>query len=378
MKIAFFTDTYLPNKDGVVTSMLTTREYLENNGHTVYIFTSGSRKAKADNKDPNVFYHSSVPFRPYPDYRIALFPFLSEKKVQSLGIDLIHCHGIATMGLAAAWTARRLKLPLATTFHTLIPEAVHYIARGKTMKKLTKNVAWGYLHWFLSQSDLVVSPSGVIRDVLAEHGIKSEVVPTGIDTNRFNPQIDGSVVKEKLGLKGKKVILHIGRLVREKNLDVMIKSSLMVAEEIPEARFLVAGMGPASSYYKSLVKSNDVEDLFQFRGYLSKDQLPSYYAASDIFAFPSKFETQGLVALEAMACGKPVAGANYLAIKELVKDGINGYLFNPDSPDDCADKIVKALRMGPKAKDACRKTAEQYSTEKCAARLINEYEKIMR
>ncbi|MFH0817276.1 MAG: glycosyltransferase [Candidatus Micrarchaeota archaeon] len=377
MKIAFFTDTYIPNRDGVVTSMLTTREYLEKNGHTVYIFTSGSRKAKQENKDPNAFYYTSIPFRPYPDYRIALFPFLSERKVKKLGVDLIHCHGVATMGLAAALTAKRLKLPLVTTFHTLIPEAVHYVARGKTMKKVTKDVAWGYLQWFLSQSNLVISPSGVIKGVLAEHKIKSEVVPTGINVNRFNTNVDGNSVREDLGLQDNKIVLHIGRLVKEKNLDVVIKASLIVAEEIPNVRFLIAGMGPATGYYKSLVKNNDVERLFIFKGYLNRDLLPNYYAAADIFAFPSKFETQGLVALEAMACGKPVAGANYLAIKELVKDGVNGYLFDPDNPDDCAEKIITTIRLGPKAAKACRETAEIYSVENCAARLVKAYEKIL-
>lgn len=374
MKIAFFTDTYLPNKDGVVTSMLTSREYLEKAGHEVYIFSSGSGKAKKENKDERVFYHTSIPFRPYPDYRVALFPFLSDTKVKKLGIDLIHCHGLATMGLAAAWTARRLKLPLVTTFHTLLPEAVHYVARGKAMKEITKDAAWSYLHWFLSQSNTVISPSGVIRDVLLEHGVKSQVVPTGIDTNRFNTSIDGSQMKEKLGLADKKMVLHVGRLVKEKNLDVMIKASLIVAEEIPDVRFVVAGMGPASGYYKELVKKNDVQNLFVFRGYLTRDQLAMYYAASDIFAFPSKFETQGLVALESMACGKPVAGADFLAIKELVENGRNGYLFDPDDHEDCAEKIIRTIKESKKMAVCSRKTAEKYSVGNCTKKLISVYE----
>jgi len=375
MKIAFFSDTYLPNKDVVVTSMLTTKDYLEKNGHTVYVFCSGSGKAKRENTNERAFYHTSVPFKPYPDYRIALFPFLSETRVKKLGIDLIHCHGIATMGLAAAWTARRLKLPLVTTFHTLIPEAVHYVARGKRITKATKKVAWNYVSWFLSHSDVVVSPSGVIQEVLAQHGVKSDVVPTGIDVNRFTPEIDGSWVREKLGFEDKMIVLHVGRLVREKNLDVMIKASPIVAEEIPEVKFVVAGMGPAVGYYRKLAKSTDVEDLFSFMGYLNKEHLPSYYATCDIFAFPSKFETQGLVALEAMACGKPVAGANFLAIKELIKDGCNGYLFDPDDPDDCAEKIIKTLKERKRMKQASRETAERYSVERCAERLVKAYGK---
>ncbi|MFH1447718.1 MAG: glycosyltransferase [Candidatus Micrarchaeota archaeon] len=378
MRIVFFTDTYLPNKDGVVTSMITAKTQLEKLGHEVYIFCSGSRKSKKENMDERVFYHTSVPFKPYPDYRIAIFPFLSETNVKKLKPDIIHCHGLATMGLAAAWTARRLNIPLVTTFHTLIPEAVHYVAKGKTMRRLTKNMAWGYLHWLLSQSDIVISPSDVIKSVLLEHDIKSEVVPTGINVRRFNVDIDGSGIRKKLMLQDKNVVLHVGRLVKEKNLDVVIKASLMVSEEMPNTKFVVAGMGPALKYYKKLVKDMSVENLFIFKGYLKRDQLAKYYAASDIFAFPSKFETQGLVALEAMACGKPVAGADYLAIKDLIKDGYNGYLFDPDDPEDCAEKIIRTIRERKKMKMTARKTAERYSVELCVKRLIGVYEKACR
>lgn len=106
MKIAYYTETYLPNKDGVVTSILIFKKALEDMGHEVYIFAAGDRKAKRENRDKRVFYYTSTPFRPYPMYRIALFPFTSQNKVRKLGIDLIHSHGMATMGLAAVEAAR--------------------------------------------------------------------------------------------------------------------------------------------------------------------------------------------------------------------------------------------------------------------------------
>ena len=106
MRIAFFTDSYLPQWDGVVSTILGFRKELEREGHEVYIFAAGSRKDKEENKDPHVYYHASTPFKPYPEYRVALFPYLSERRVRKLGIDVIHTHGMATMGLAALTIAK--------------------------------------------------------------------------------------------------------------------------------------------------------------------------------------------------------------------------------------------------------------------------------
>ena len=128
MRIAFFTDTYLPNKDGVVSSIVSTRLALEAMGHEVYIFASGSRKDKKENKDPRVHYFASTAFRPYPDYKIALFPFLASGKLRRYGIDVIHTHGIATMGLASLQASVRNGLPVIGTFHTMLPDATHYLS----------------------------------------------------------------------------------------------------------------------------------------------------------------------------------------------------------------------------------------------------------
>ncbi|MCX6777686.1 MAG: glycosyltransferase [Candidatus Micrarchaeota archaeon] len=376
MRIAFFTDTYLPNKDGVVTSILTSRSRLEKMGHEVYVFCSGTREAKRENRDPRVFYHASAPFAPYPDYQLALFPFLSRNKLKKLNIDLVHSHGLATMGLAAAVSARAIGKPLVTTFHTLIPEAVHYIARGRRMERLTKSIAWKYVTWYLGLADCIITPSGIVREMLEDHGLRNVyAVPNGIDTRVFNPKVKCSEVKKELGIEGKKMVLNVGRLVKEKNLDVLIKSALIVLEGESDAVFVVAGGGPAEAYYRALVRKEGVEDKFIFKGYLSRDLLAKYYAAADVFAFPSKFETQGLVALEAMACGTPVAGAEYLAIKEIVKSGYNGYLFDPDDHEDCAEKLLKTMRDRSSLSKNARRTATQYSLEKCAEKMVDVYEK---
>jgi 1,2-diacylglycerol 3-alpha-glucosyltransferase len=377
MKIAFFSDTYLPNRDGVVTSILTLRKALEERGHEVFVFCSGSRQAKERNLDDHVFYYTSIPFKPYPDYKIAFFPFFSKGKVKKLGIQLVHSHGIATTGWAAVWAARSLNLPLIATFHTLIPEAVHYVARSDKTKILAKRMAWSYVKFYLKCSNVVIVPSDVIKNILIKHGLEKEIytIPTGIDVNRFNPGISGEPIRKLLGIKDEYLVLYVGRLVKEKNLDVLIKAAPKVFNNLPNCKFLVVGLGPAREYYKNMIIANNLKDSFILQGYIREGRLAYYYAASDVFAFPSKFETQGLTALEAMACGKPVVGADYLAIKEIVKNGYNGYLFDADDPDDCAEKIIKAINEKSRMRENARKTALDYSVEKCTDKLLKVYEK---
>ena len=114
----------------------------------------------------------------------------------------------------------------------------------------------------------------------------------------------------------------------------------MVSEKIKNVHFTIVGGGPALDYYKDMVKKEGVSHLFTFVGPVSPEETVNYYHDADIFVFPSIFETQGLSGLEAMACGLPVAGSNYLAIPDFVKNGHNGYLFDPFDPDDCARSVV--------------------------------------
>ena len=378
MRIAFYTDTYLPNRDGVVTAIMNFRRELEDRGHEVYIFASGSGKTKRENDDPNVFYHASTPFRPYPQYRIALFPFLSEMTVRSLKIDVVHSHGMATMGLAADRAAHAMKIPYIGTMHTLIPHATHYVSKVGQVQRAAESVAWRYLRFYYNRCDAAIAPSRVIKELMEAHGIRNvRVLPNGIDIERFNAGVGDGPVRGWWNLRGRKVVMHLGRLVLEKNLEVLIRSALLVAEEEPKVRFLIVGTGPAASHYRELARKSGVERYFTFTGFVDDKWVPSYYACADAVVVPSKFETQGLVTLEAMACGKPVAGADYLATKEVVRDVVDGFLFDPDDAEDCAEKVVAALRANSKVRKAARKAAENYSVEKCTDRLLALYEELV-
>ncbi len=376
MKIGMFTDTYLPTVDGVVRSILSFRKELEKRGNKVYIFAP-----EGNGKDErNVFYCKSTSFKSGSDYRLAVFPTQVKKIVSEKKIDVIHSHSPGPMGLKALLVSYRLKIPLVFTFHTMITDPV-------AVKQYTPSILHGeklipfvqkYLGWYLRKCKAVIAPSNIVKkEIFDKTGFKSIfVVPTGINLNKFHPDIDGKQIRKKLGLDNKKIILSVGRVSREKNLETAIRAFSIVKKKKPNCKLVIVGKGPGLEYYKKMVKMEGIKRDVVFQDFVVPDDiLPQYYTAADVFVFPSKFETQGIVAMEAMASGKPVAGANYRAIPEYVQNGKNGFLFDPDNPEDCADAIVKCLNLHSEdVKVYARKTAEEYSIEKCADRLTRVYE----
>jgi 1,2-diacylglycerol 3-alpha-glucosyltransferase len=374
MNIAFFTDTYLPNTDGVVTALINYRRELEKRGHEVYVFSPGTKEQKEKNIDPHVYYFTSSSFKPYPDYRIAVFNFFSPLKlIKDLKIDVIHSHGIATTGLAAIQSSHKLGVPALATFHTLAPDAMHYVTKHNQLKNMLQGVAWKYLHWYYSSYKKTLAPSEFARKILESHGVKNAMtMPGGVDMNRFNAKNTGTVARKKLGLeKDEKIVLCLGRVALEKNLEVVIDSAQNVLNLVPETRFVVAGKGPAEQHYKDLVKQKGLDKKFLFTGYVDSELVPSLYAAADVLAFPSEFDTQGLVVLEAMATGTPAVVKKGTAPSEFVRDGENGGVFSDHF--DFHDKIVSALKKRDEFGKAAAEQAKGYEIGLMTEKLIDTY-----
>ena len=344
MEIGFFTDSYLPNVDGVVKSITTVRPELQKRGNSVYVFTSGTRSEAKGNDDPGVFYYRSLKFPAYPQYKIALFPYYSARnKARELGVELVHCHGMASMGIAGRKTAGDLGVPVVGSFHTLLPKGIQTITKRKWTRQIGEAFLWRAMEWFYRPLDLIISPSEAIQRVLAEHEIDSVVVPNGLDVQKYFPSDKKAAkarVARKIGLRpGEKLVLSAGRMSKEKNHDLIVKSASQVLREC-NARFVFTGDGPARKEIEALAAKSGVSSKIAFAGFVSEAELLDFYHAADVFVTASTFETQGMALLEAMACGTPVVGADSLAIPEVLSSGRNGYLFAPGQQQECAQKIV--------------------------------------
>lgn len=374
MRIAMFTDSYLPAKDGVVNSILLTKRGLERLGHEVFIFAPEPWD-KAD-REGGVYYFRSTAFRSYPGYTVPIYPTNKCEILSKLNVDVIHTHGLLFMGVRSMFAAHTLVKPVVVTFHTMVTEAAQYYARLPIPEWMTTRLFWVYLRQLLERADAVVAPTESIRQELLKYAPdmrRVDVIPTGVDCQRFDPANDGSIVRQRYGLDGEKVLMHVGRVAREKNIDLVLDGFSLLVDDEPDARLLIVGEGPARKHHMQKAREKGLEDRVIFTGFVPDSELPQFYAACDAFTIASKFETQGLAALEAMATGKPVAGINYRAVAELIRPRENGFLFE-DDPGSCAEAMKDALNCSVNVRKAARATAERYSVDGSVARLLDLYD----
>jgi 1,2-diacylglycerol 3-alpha-glucosyltransferase len=372
MRVAMFTDSFLPARDGVVNSILTTKAQLERLGHEVFIFAPEPCNG---HREEGVYYFRSLTYKRYPGYSFSPFPTNKCEILDKLDVDVIHDHGLLFMGVRSMFAARTMKLPVVVSFHTMVTDAAKYYAPMPIPDWITNRLFWIYLKQLLERADSVVAPTAAIKSELLAYAPamhRVDVIPTGVDCDRFKPENDGSAIRQRYGLDGEKVLLHVGRIAMEKNLDLVIDGFSELVKTDPLVRLLIVGDGPAKKHYQECVREKGLDGKVIFTGFIPDEELPGVYAACDASVIASKFETQGLVGLEAMASGKPVAGINYRAVKELIHKGENGFVFE-DDPASCAVAMRSALDRSEDMRWSARKYALGYSVELSVEKLVELY-----
>ncbi len=326
MRVGFFTDTYTPQINGVVTSIRLFKEHLERLGHEVYVFAPGPDH-EVDTAE--IVRFRSVPFKFQPEMRFAA-PYSVEaaRVVDSVGLDIVHSHDPFSIGLFGIRVARKLGIPYVHTYHTLFPEYVHYIWETRLTKRLAERLSRD----FCSRCDHVIAPSAKIERYLAclRLDVPVTVLPTGVETGKFQDP-SGERRKEfrrRFGIQtDERLLVYVGRLGREKSVDVLV--DMMARVRTPGVRLLIVGDGPERPSLEDRARAARVAERVLFTGYLAHEDVCAAYAAADLFVFASLTETQGLVIGEAMAAGLPVVASEDLAIADAVAPGINGLLVRP-------------------------------------------------
>ncbi len=371
-RVGFFTDSYLPNIDGVVRSLLTNRAALEARGNFVSIYASGSREAKLANRDERAHYFTGISFPFYKQYKIALHPFPAIRMAKKERLQVVHCHGIASMGVTSKATARALRLPLVGTFHTLIPRAVESYIKPRYFGRATSDFLWRVFARFYKSFDLVTAPSDAIKRELLENGVTAPlaVIPNAVDCKRFKPPASAAaraaaqLEKKKFCPRGEALILCAGRLGKEKNVDVLVRAMPLILEKTNgKTKLVITGEGPAKLDCQKLTAKLGLWGNVLFTGFVEEKELPALYSAADVFASASTFETQGLALLEAMACGTPCAAARAMAFEEEVRNGKNGELFEPFDERDCAEKIFSVISANDKKRRLFAREARKSALE---------------
>ncbi len=358
MKIGFFTDTYFPQVNGVTYTLTAWREKLEDMGHEVSIYYPGGDYKPAKGEHP----FPSFDFRLYQGYRIAI-PFFAAKKAR--GLDIIHQHGLYTTAMAGVWASWRNKTPRILTFHTPGDEYLSYMPLSNSLGGVYKKSYLAWERWLLNHHAKVTTASPVIKERLASNGINDvEVLSNGVDLGLFYEDA-GMEFRRRHGVKSKKVIGFCGRLGYEKHVEDLINAADGFDGEV-----LIAGDGPARQYYESLSAGKKNVKML---GFISREELRGFYSALDVFVFPSFCETQGLVALESMACGTPVVAVPVAALKTTVEDGVTGYHYMPKDTEGLLEQVSMCMKNMKRLEKACKKEALDNSVEKSAERLDKIY-----
>ncbi|XGI82693.1 glycosyltransferase [Halorutilales archaeon Cl-col2-1] len=331
-RISTFTDTYLPTVNGVTYSIQLWKQRW--NSSQTYPGRMTVTYPGSDDYDPD---DDEIPVRSfdfpfYEGYRIGVpGPTLPSESRQA---DLVHVHSPFSMGIAGAGLARYSDLPLVASYHTPIPKYIEYLTSNDAVARRLQKVSQVWERRYLSQTDIVIVPSDEAGDELASKGVdddKIRVLSNGVDTEFFRP-VESNLLSE-IGAEPP-VAGYCGRHGYEKNL----RDAVDAADRLPEIDFVLVGDGPARDSLIEYADSRDIDNVY-FPGFLERDRLPDFYSSLDVFVFPSDVETQGIVALEATACGTPVVGADAGGLRNSIDEGRNGLRYSPGDVDAFVDRI---------------------------------------
>jgi glycosyltransferase involved in cell wall biosynthesis len=365
--VAAFTDTYLPTVNGVTYTVESWRDRWRDRGGRMDVVYP-----EADGYDPTEGEYpvSSLPFPFYDGFRFGL-PQIPDGVSDA---DVVHAHTPFSLGLAARRLAHRDDRPLVASYHTPTGEYASYltVTSWAPTEPLWARLSEAYERWFFSRADAVVVPSEPARSRLLEVGLADcedpptvEVVPNGVDTERFRPR-DGAAFRERFSLGDGPLVGYTGRHGYEKNLE-----ALLAAAAPMDVTVVFGGDGPARSDLEAAAARWGADA--RFLGFLDRADLPGFYSALDVFGFPSPVETQGLVALEAIACGTPVVAVDEGALSETVDHGRTGYHYPHGDVEGFRAALRRGLAEREPLREQCLAARESISVSHAVDRLVDVY-----
>jgi len=325
MNIVIVTDAWYPQINGVVRTLARTRDELIKLGHTVQCIT------------PEGFL--TMPMPTYPDIRLSLFPGRKvRRQLEELKPDAVHIATEGPLGIAARSWCLRNKFPYTTSFHTQFPEYVWLRTRIP--------IAWSYavIRWFHGRAAAVMVATATLHQRLTEHGFTNLAYwSRGVDTEHFKPR-----PKDFLD-QPRPIFLYMGRVAIEKNIEAFLKLDLLGTK-------MVVGGGPDLEMLKKKYPQA------VFTGFKDNGVLAQHVAAADVFVFPSRTDTFGLVLIEALASGVPVAAYPVQGPIDIIENGVTGFL-----DEDLQKAAMAALAL---KSEFCRSAALAYTWEACTRQFV--------
>lgn len=383
MNIGIFSDTYFPQLNGVATSIRTLATALTERGHNVYIFTPSDPRCGKDYDDLNVYRLPSVPVRFVRDYRAgyAFSPRLM-KEIVSLNLDIVHTQTEFCLGMLGKLISTTQGIPMVHTYHTMYEDYVHYIGGGHI---ISKEMAREFSSVYCNAAMDVIAPTRKTEHLLKSYGVTKpiSIIPTGINTSNFRKDKFSPAeileLRRSLGLEADTpVIISIGRIAKEKSIDVVISALPRLIEKLPDLKMVIVGEGNEVENLENLAESLGVRDHLIFTGGKPWTEIGKYYQLGNVFCSASVSETQGLTFAEAMAAGVPVVAKKDECIENIIDDGITGMLF--ESNEDLPDLLYRVLTdadLSARLSVASLQAMEALSVEAFAGSVEHLYQNIL-
>ncbi|SDW63980.1 1,2-diacylglycerol 3-alpha-glucosyltransferase [Kandleria vitulina] len=381
MNIAIFTDTYLPDLNGVATSSRILHDELVKHGHHVLVVTTELPSGSDYQDDALTVRIPGIDIKKLYGYRAStIYSFDGMKEIREFMPDVIHVQTEFGVGIFGRIVGEILNVPVCYTYHTMWTDYSHYLSRGVkpidvVMKKIIEKISKIYGN---SCAQLIV-PSQKTADELSSYGIEKNmnVIGTGLVLDRFSPQHRNEEIiqdiKKTYDLDDHFVILFLGRIAQEKSIDVLIEAMEDIIKEREDALLLIVGGGPSLSTLKDLVKEKGLEDCVIFTGPKDSKLVPQYYHVADAFVSASTSETQGLTYIEAMASGLPVFARYDRNLEDVIKNGENGFFF--ETKEELIEELVSFDEEDKRISQQALIDSQQFSSEIFYEKILAVYQK---
>ncbi len=375
MRIAIFSDTYAPEINGVARTLKRYTDYLEKQGIEYRLFVPESNTEVPN--VPQVQRFTSIPFLFYPECRLALpNPLQIKQTLDEFKPTLIHVATPFNLGLYGVHYGKKHNIPMIASYHTHFDDYLEYYHLTFLQKWI-----WKYLKWFHRSFEKVYVPSESTKEkLLANHHFHDEIELWGRGVNHqiYSPTKRSNVFfKEQFHIKEENVLLYVGRIAPEKDIDIVLKTFHSLPEHIKKKTHLVVvGDGPLFRLLSEQQHPN-----VTWTGFIEGEQLAKIYASSDLFLFPSPTETFGNVVLEALSSGLPVVGAKAGGVQHLVNNGTTGFLCEPKDIAEfvqCTSILLENPSLRSTFSSEARQFTKTYSWDEIFEQLIASFREVQK